>query len=224
MSVPMSQVLTTARTYLNDDNATQFPDPVLIPKVQEAHRELQTELWNVGSPLVRGVSTALSLLTGIKLLNATSTPALPADLLCPTLLFESAASSGPFMPMTEVFYIPLGLTPGTTMGYWSWQQEQIALVGASATVFIVVQYRRLITVPVLSTDLIGVLFGESYLAPRTAALAAGSVGNKDAMMAMTDLAQQNLSKVISNNRGQQRPLMGPGGATGWPNLGGGRDK
>lgn len=212
MSVPMSQVLTTARTYLNDDNATQFPDPVLIPKFQEAHRELQTELWSAGSPLVRGVSSPLTVLTGVKLLTATSTPPLPADLLCPTMLFESAASAGPYLPMTEAIYIALGYTPGATMGVWSWQQEQIVLGGASGTVYIIVQYRRLITIPVLATDFIGVLFGESYLAARTAALAAGTVGNKDALQMMTELANQNLAKVIANNRGQQRPLMSPGGS------------
>ena len=209
MSVPMSQVLATARTYLNDDNATQFPDPVLIPKIQEAHRELQEELWSVGSPLVRGQTTALQVSSGTKILNATSTPALPSDFLCPTMMFESAAATGPFASMTEAFYLPLGYTPVAALQWWCWQQEQILLGGASGTVYVIIQYRRQITIPSLATDVIGILFGESYLAARSSAIAAGTVGNKDVYDAMTALAKENLGKVISANRGQQKPLFKP---------------
>jgi hypothetical protein len=209
MSVQMSQVLTTARTYLNDDNAIQFPDPVIIPKVQEAHRELQEELWVAGSPNVRGQTSVLTVLNGVKTLNQTSTPALPTDFLCPTAMFESAASTGPFAPMTEAFYIPLGYTPVATLSWWSWQQENIVLGGASGTVYVIAQYRHLITIPVLSTDLIGILFGESYLAARAAAIVAGAVGNKEVYAAMTALAKENLAKVLTANRGQQKPLLKP---------------
>ena len=66
----MSQVLTTARTYLNDDNITQFPDPVLIPKIQEAHRELQEELWVCGSPIMRGQQGPIAYVANATILSA----------------------------------------------------------------------------------------------------------------------------------------------------------
>lgn len=207
MSVPMSQVLTTARTYLNDDNATQFPDPVLIPKVQEAHRELQEELWIVGSPLVRGQA-----LEGYNA-GATALAATPPDMLCPTALFEnnqgSTAASPNWLPMTEAFYIPLGTAQGPNLNWWSWQQEQIVLGGATQNRAVILQYRRLITIPVMATDLIGILFGESYLAARAAAMAAGTLGNATVYEAVTALAKENLGKVISANRGQQKPSLKP---------------
>ena len=87
-----------------------------------------------------------------------------------------------------------------------------------------VQYRRQLPIPQLATDLILVTFGESYLAARAAAMAAGSVGNMQLVTEMTSLAKENLSKVIATNRGSQRSLVNPSGSTGWPLLGGGRDK
>ena len=207
MSVPMSQVLTTTRTYLNDDNAIQFPDPVLIPKVQEAHRELQEELWIVGSPLVRGQALLAYTSPG------TTFPSLPTDFLCPTALFENAALSAVtapgWVPMTEAFYIPLGTAIAATLGWWCWQQESIVIAGASASRAVVVQYRRLVTIPVLSTDLIGILFGESYLAAKAAAIVAGTLGNADLYTNMSALSKENLGKVISANRGQQKSLLKP---------------
>jgi hypothetical protein len=204
----MSQVLTTARTYLNDDNSTQFPDNVLIPKVQEAHRELQEELWVIGSPLVRGQTAPLAYLTPNVVL-----PALPADFLCPTAVFENAAGSlstaAGWQPMTEVFYIPLGTAQGATLGYWAWQQEAISVLGATVNRAVIVQYRRLITIPVLATDVIGILFGESYLAARAAAITAGTVGNEAVYDKMTALSKENLGKVIAANRGQQKPPLKP---------------
>jgi hypothetical protein len=207
MSVPMSQVLTTARTYLNDDNAIQFPDQVLIPKVQEAHRELQEELWIIGSPIVRNF-IQVAYVSG-----QTGLPAMPSDFLCPTALFENAAGSSVqnagWTPMTEAFYVPLGTPQGGTLGWWVWQQEQITLAGANVNRSVIVQYRRLVTIPILNTDLIGILFGESYLAARAAAICAGAVGSAEVYTAMTALADKNLGKVIVANRGQQKPSLRP---------------
>jgi len=206
MSAPLSQVLTTARTYLNDDAGQVFPDPVLIPKIQEAHRELQENLWIVGSPLVKGQAI-------LAYTSGTTFPTTPMDFLCPTALFENATgslvSASGWTPMTEAFYIPLGTTVAATLGWWAWQQEQIVIAGASVARAVILQYRRYITIPVLSTDLIGILFGESFLAARAAAIAAGSLGNSDLYTNMSTLAKENLVRVISANRGQQKPIIKP---------------
>ena len=211
MAVFMSQVLATARTYLNDDNVTQFPDPVLIPKVQEAHRELQEELWIIGSPLVRAQTAPLAYVAPAVTLTTALTGV--TDFLCPTALFENASGAtiiqAGWTPMTESFYIPLGYAMAATLQWWAWAQEVIVLGGATVNRAVIVQYRRQITIPVVATDPIGILFGESYLSARTAAIAAGTVGNKEVYEAMTALAKENLGKVISANRGQQKSSMKP---------------
>src|SRR5436190_16878227 len=131
MSVPMSQVLATARTLLNDDTAQTFTDPVLIPKIQEAHRELQEELWIAGSPNVRALSAPIAYTTPGTNIDA----GLPTDMLCPMMLFENAAGSlstaAGWTPMTEAFYLPIGQAQSTTLSVWSWVGEKIQLLGAS---------------------------------------------------------------------------------------------
>lgn len=208
MAETLQTVLTIARGYMNDDNATQFNDPVLIPKAQEAHRELQEELWMIGSPIVRAQSGPIAYASG-----TTELTGLPNDLLAPMVLFEnssgSTAASAGWQPMTEIFYIPLGTAQGTTLSWWSWQQEKIILLGASANRAVIMQYRRKIPIPNVLTDPIGILSAESYLGARTAAIAVGTLGNADAMGALTTIAQANLAKIISSNRGQQKPLVKP---------------
>jgi len=208
MSVPLSTVLTTARTFLNDDNATVHTDPVLIPKIQQAHRELQEQLWISGSPVVRS-QALLAYLTA----SGTALPALPSDFLCPTALFENAAAStvasAGWLPMTEAFYIPLGTAVAATLNWWSWQQEQIVIAGASANRAVIVQYRRQLPKPVLLNDPIGILFGESFLAARGAALSAGALLNDTLYAYLSGIADKSLANVISSNRGQQKPSLKP---------------
>src|SRR6266702_3121618 len=209
MSVAMSQVLATARTLLNDDVGSTFTDPVLIPKIQEAHRELQEELWITGSPIVRALSAPIAYTSP----NTNIDAGLPTDMLCPTALFENASGSligaAGWQPMTEAFYVPIGMAQSTVLSIWVWQGEKVLLVGASANRAVLIQYRRLIPIPQVATDLIGLLFGESYLAARSAAIAAGTLASAEVYTAMTALAKENLAKVISANRGSQKPLLKP---------------
>lgn len=214
MAVQLSQVLATARTYLNDDNALIWTDPVLIPKAQEAHRELQTELWVIGSPLVRGQSAQLAIPINASPTNVTTLAptGYPTDLLVPSSILENASTptANGWTPVTEFIYLPLNITAAATLGMWSWVEEQLWLAPCTAARTIVIFYRRQIPIPAVNTDPIGVLFGETYLAARTAAIAAGTVGNSAVYQAMTALAKENFGKVVRANRGQQWSPNNPG--------------
>jgi hypothetical protein len=54
----------------------------------------------------------------------------------------------------------------------------------------------------VNTAPIGFINGELYLAPRTAALAAGSVGQAAEMQALAQLADASITEVILSNRGR----------------------
>lgn len=211
MSAQLNQVLASARTLVNDDLGTQFTDPVLIPKIQEAHRELQEQLWLAGSPVVREQTDALNIALGTTAL--TNTSGLPSDLLCPIELFENdtGASLGTpnWIPMTESFYIPIGITASGRLTYWSWRKEILYLAPSTLNRSLVIRYRKTIPRPEQLTQEIGILFGESYLAARSAALVAGTLGNKEVYDTLTTLAKENLSAVLQANRGSQRPIMSP---------------
>ncbi len=211
MSAQLSVVLSTARTLVNDDLGTVFTDPVLIPKIQEAHRELQEQLWLAGSPIVRDQTSPIAVSASTKLLDFNTTPALPADLLCPISLYENVPgaieSSGAWTPMTEVFYIPLGTALSPNFTWWAWRKEQLLFAGGFGDRTIIIQYRKKILIPSTVNNEIGILFGEMYLSARAAALTAGTLGNKEVYDAMTALAKENLATVITANRGSQRPMM-----------------
>jgi len=212
MSAQLSVVLSTARTLVNDDLATVFTDPVLIPKVHEAHRELQEQLWLAGSPIVREQSSPLVVSKDTRLLDfGTTNPVLPNDLLCPFKLYENLPSADETIDgwheMTEVFYIPLGVTLSDNFTWWAWRKEKLYLAGGNNDRAIIIQYRKRIWEPATVYNEIGILFGEMYLAARAAALTAGTLGNKEVYDAMTALAEKNLATVITANRGAQRPLM-----------------
>ena len=214
MSVPMSTVLTQARTYLNDDNSLQFPDPVIIPKIAQAHQELQLALQNIGSPIVRGLSAVITIpnSTTPTTLSFTSTPPLPTDLIVPTSIFEStAANMSVSTPITEFMYLPIAVAQGTTtISRWAWTEEQLVLGPCAASVYIQILYKRMITIPVLNTDLIGVLNGEFFLSARAAAMVAATLdGQKDLVASLNSLAADKLKDLLTSNRGAQRPLSKP---------------
>jgi hypothetical protein len=212
MSAPMSQVLAMARTYLNDDSAAFWPDPTLIPKVQEAHREMQVKLWLIGSPIVRGLFSdhLISAYTGpgVNIFGAGG----PNDFLIPISMQEAPnPANTPYTPMTEIDFIPPSYPAGPTLTYWVWDAlaGQIYFPWCTANRSITIQYRRSILIPNISTDLIGVISGERYLAPRAAAIAAGAVGNKVLSDILTAEAEENFDRVILINRGQQKPFERP---------------
>lgn len=202
----VSAALATARTLLNDDNATVWTDPILLPKLQEAHRELQTDLWLIGSPVVREQSAQITVAANAVDLGVNQ----PVDLVTPTSLKEAESPTPTtWVDMTEVDYIPIGVAKIAQLVYWAWRGEKILFLGSTAARTVVVYYRRLITVPTLASSAIGIIFGELYLGARTAALAAGTVGNKETYDALTALAKTNFEKVVAANRGQQKPLFKP---------------
>jgi hypothetical protein len=96
------------------------------------------------------------------------------------------------------------------MIYWSWKNEVVTFIGSSAVRQILMLYWRSLAIPQANTDVIGFIDGELYLAPRTAALAAGAVGQAAEMTALAQLADNSLAEVILSNRGRA-PQM-PGGS------------
>ena len=197
MSVQLSVVLGTARTLLNDDAATNWTDAALIPKAQQAHKELQIKLRRAAAPLMKNtyIETIVSPLTIF------ATP--PADLIAPIQLWEKGPLDAVtlYQLMTESDPLP-NVAVAATMVWWAWVEEVVTFIGASANRTVKMLYWRSLPLPAANTDPIGFLNGELYLAPRTAALAAGSVGQAAEMTALASLADSSLTEVILSNRGR----------------------
>lgn len=197
MSVQASVVLATARTLLNDDAATNWTDAALFPKLQQAHKELQIKLRRAAAPVMKNKYTEVLAANAI----AFATP--PADLVAPIQLWETSSGGAinTYALMTEADPLP-NVIPTTTLIWWAWIEEAVAFIGSSAIRQVLMSYWRALPLPQVNTDLIGFINGELYLAPRTAAIASGSVGQAAEMTALATLADGSLSEVILSNRGR----------------------
>jgi hypothetical protein len=197
MSVQASVVLATARTLLNDDAATNWTDAALIPKLQQAHKELQIKLRRAAAPVMKNQYTE------VLAASATGFVTPPADLVAPIQLWETSSGGAvnTYALMTEADPLP-NVVPTTTLIWWSWRDEFVTFIGSSAIRQVLMLYWRSLALPAANTDLIGFINGELYLAPRTAALAAGSVGQAAEMQALATLADGSLNEVILSNRGR----------------------
>jgi hypothetical protein len=203
MSVQASVVLATARTLLNDDAATNWTDASMMPKLQQAHKELQVKLRRCAAPVMKNQYTE------VLAANATVFVTPPPDLIAPIQLWETT-SGGPvntYALMTEADPLP-NVVPGTTLVWWSWKDEIVTFIGATAIRQVLMLYWRSLPLPATNTDLIGFLNGELYLAPRTAALCSGSVGEGEQMAALAALADGSLTEVILSNRGRAPQVAG----------------
>ncbi len=210
------QVLDSARTYLDDDDRSSWPDQKLLPKLQEAHRELALKLILCGVPVTNELSTVitvpadtvdghnvdLSLVTGY-----------PTDIIEPIWLKERAIGqqNQDFVDMTEVDFLP-NLQKSTELIWWCWQQEKVFLLGALNDVQVILRYRRGLPTPVTVNDAIGVLYGELFLSRRVASMAMESIGNSaratslnaEAMMHF-DTIKRAAVKEMQNLPARKRP-------------------
>lgn len=217
-SVTALEVLRTARTLLNDDSATTFNDPSLFPKLAQAHRELQAKLRFANSPIMK---TEVYQTVNSDTANPYQLILPDPDMIEPITLWEAPAGATTGFsdtPMTEKNPLPL-VNPlsRSTLEYWSWaghriiggdSSEYIAVANCNVNRTIRCLFWRRLPIPDDNNDPILVMHGELYLAPRVAALAAGSVGNEAVFNFATNMAKEALTEVIQVNRGNLKPAEG----------------
>ena len=193
-----SVALNTARTLLNDDAATLWTDAVLIPKLQEAHRELQVKLQLSGIPVINAVTVVLSVPANTTDLSTVA--GYPTNLVKPEQLKERVPGQKDedFREMTEVDFIP-NINRSTPLTCWSWIGEKILLLGSTIATEVQLRYWRGLPAIVDGTSQIGFIFGENYLGHRTAALAASSTGNDSGYKEWTSEAMAKMDEIIRMN-------------------------
>lgn len=198
-----SVAFVTARTLLNDDAGTLWTDAVLLPKLQEAHRELQVELQAAGIPVIKAVTAVLSVPANTTLLSSVS--GFPSDLVEPQWLKEKypGQPDNDFIDTSECDIIP-DLKRTNRLRYWAWLGEQLISLGATVATEVKLRYLRGLAVPTSASSSIGFIYGENFLGHRTAALAASSTGNDSAYAEWSAEANSKVEKIIRMNiKGQQ---------------------
>lgn len=201
-AVTAATVFATARTLLNDDANTLFSDSVLLPKLQEAWRQLVAILRiNAADIMVRDDFQTIA--------SGTSSFTI-ADINEPIMLWEKGTGEtiDKYVKMTEYDPLPNSLA-AATLRYWQWDGTNINLVAASANRSVRTSYWRVLTEPTSAGSSLILINAEYYLAPMTAAIMAGSLGEEDQMTTLSALAVTTMKSVIDANRGRMAPPDSP---------------
>lgn len=170
-----SVVLDRARAALNDRQGQLFNDDVLLPFLNNAWEDLQSEMQVNGLPAVYNATAALTITAGATVISTTSTPPLPTDIIEPQNLYEKGTTETDWIPMTE---FP-GLLPtrqGQKLGIWQWKEEEIKLVGATANRDILIEYLKSFPEVIGPSTQIPLAGTKLFLAYKTAAEAASDIG------------------------------------------------
>lgn len=195
MAVTYEIPMEIARTLLNDDDSTNWPDTRLFPKLQQAFREVINRYRLVGIPVLTTISSILTVPTNTLVLNTVS--GFPTDLIEPIKLMEGyvGQTTEYMVDMNQRDFLPL-VAQDTRLSYWTWQQQLIKLNGALNPVLVLIEYRGNVGIPVFITDVIPIQSIEDYLGHKTASLAYLSLGNRDMGQQFADSAGTLLETAI----------------------------
>lgn len=192
-----------ARSLLNDSGGTLWTNTILLPFLQQAHRELQVKLQLAGIPVINYQTAALTVAIGATSLNASA--GFPTNLIEPIQLKERRVGEllQDFQDMTECQFIP-DVEQTDRLTYWAWIGETIQLLGATSANEVQLRYKGGLTVPSAANSALGFLYAENYLGYRTAALAGNSVANETGYQQWSMEADKCFDEVKRMNiKGQQ---------------------
>ena len=178
MSFTVNDVLTESQNLLNDASGTLFTDTVLQPFFDKSYSELNYRLeladvntnWEeVGSPITIAASTV----------QVTYTP-LPADFYSPIELHEKAPGENDsfYTLMVRTMWLP-DRTIAPYLTWWTYREETITFLGASQDRVVRLRYNKIYPVITGVGDTVVVNNSKTFLAARTAALAAFAIGENE---------------------------------------------
>lgn len=208
----VSEILASVRTHLNDSQGILYPDQVLLPKLQEAQRELHLKMMSKGLPLfteqtaiftvpanvIDGVYPELGLIVGY-----------PTNLIVPIGIKEKQVGQATnyFIDMVECSEIPK-VQKSTTLRFWSWVQNRLFVLGALVDVQIQLTFRGELTMFSTVNDDVYPKLSENFLSYKCAALALNNPNSSQGGMIdrLNQSAYQNLDDLLSVNVKQMQNL------------------
>lgn len=152
-SVPTSTTFTYTQTAANASSGNGlveiiiqgdvFTDTALMPLVNAAYRKLQRRLLMSGSPtMISEIDLSLTTV-GVTSITDTTTPQLPVDFIAPRQLFERlGGSTARYRLMTGPLDALPDIPQSTYLGYWSWREDGIYLIGATQLIDVRIRYSR----------------------------------------------------------------------------------
>jgi hypothetical protein len=191
MATVAGTVVVEVQGLLNDPTGSIYPTQALLPFLNKAYRELQTKLNALGISFSKEVIGVIPFLTGNT--NLSDGAGLPSDFLHPVELGERLlGSEDKFIPIEEREWEP-DTKPANELRYWTWREEALYFVGALTDRQIYLRYIKSLTPIAAIENPILINDSQTFLAQRTAALAALLLGQNSTRSRdlMTDLYSAN---------------------------------
>jgi hypothetical protein len=169
-----SEVMDEAAALLNDQAKATFTYVNMLPFVSKANDELAKKLVENGISVTKQGSAVSTIAIGTAVLP------IPADMIVPQRLYEKSTAEVEYDNMDEVY--PLPEEPASNeFNYWSYYDLIIHLgpangLGALTIRNVKMDYLRLITSITASGTVVEIGPSKTFLAERTAALAARFIG------------------------------------------------
>ena len=202
-------VMDMAASLMNDPIKSQYTYAAQIPYLNMALQELQ-EYFELNSiPVTENTSAVITCPAGTSeiVYNGVGVPTLPSDMVEPQQLWERATGIDPYIPMTKRDYLPHGLEgiQNAQFIYFTWQDQKIKVLPATASNDIKIDYIKQLFTPVTSSgSLINVINAQSYLEYRTAALLAEFIErnktSSDSMNSYAVLAMDRATGISSKGK------------------------
>lgn len=191
----VSDVLDDVRkTYLNDTSGTIYTDNVLLPFIQSAYSELQTEFLLNGLQSLSEISAVIDVTAG------TTSLSVPSDFVSPIKLQERAdgGTADDWVDMTELRH-DYEQTDSTTLNYWTFREDGIYVGPATTNRDVKLYYYKSLTVSSINST-IPIIGADEFLAARTAEAAARYIGMNPVLAdSMGKEASESLDKLVRRN-------------------------
>lgn len=174
MPILASEILSEASTtYLNDSTRGTWTDAVLLPSLKTAYDQLRLALVAVDAPVIDETTTAALTINAL----ATEVPTI-ADLLYPIKVWERGVgdSEDAWSVVTERDWEPESVSGGMILN-WKWAEDAIKVRPANVARQVKVYYKRDLSAIIDANSAVNLTLAKTYLAAKTAALAAGLRGN-----------------------------------------------
>lgn len=217
MAVIVKDVLDLSSNYLNDAGLSQYTYVAQLPFFNEAQDKLGQLMEANNIPATNKRSTTITVAATVTVIDFTTSPALPSDLVEIQELSERQnGTTVNYIPMSRREFLPPFTQQTDSLIWWAWMDQGIQLTGATQPVQLMIDYiaSKLPTVT-STTTAITLINAKSYLAAKTAALCAQFLGeNKeraDELNAEADAAANVFLNI--NTKGRQatatrrRPFM-----------------
>lgn len=130
------------RSLLDDIPGNIWSDDVLLPLTDATYRELQERLAENGITTM-AANIEFDVPADTTVLNASSSPALPGELIVPHRMWElPAGSTARYIQVTKAHEQLPDLEPTQDLRYWDWLDGEIHLIGATRIVPVRLRYEH----------------------------------------------------------------------------------